>query len=205
MKEQKQQTSNGMNENSSHREIPEEKNESGFWSELLKMVLVALVIVVPFRVYIAQPFIVDGASMDPTFKTGQYLIVDEISYRFTEPERGEVIVFKYPKDPSRDFIKRIIGLPGEVITINEGSITVTRRNGTKERLSEPYVKYAKADNMTFTLGDDEYFVMGDNRVGSADSRLWGALPRENIIGRPIIQFIPPALFPGDSNKMKKFL
>lgn len=165
---------------------------STFWKELLKLVLFALVIVVPFRLYIAQPFIVDGASMDPTFKDGEYLIVDELSYHFRTPVRGEVLVFKYPKDPKKYFIKRVIGLPGETVIIEEGGVSV---GGVL--LSEPYVKLPKSDNLTYTLSESEYFVMGDNRAQSADSRLWGPLPLDHVIGRPVLRFLPPALFPGD--------
>lgn len=170
---------------------------SNFWSELVKLVLLSIIIVVPFRLYIAQPFIVDGASMDPTFKNGQYLIVDELSYHFQEPARGEVLIFKYPKDPSKYFIKRIIGLPGERVTINNGVVKIYNKaneNGTT--LEEPYVKLTKADNADRILGEGEYYVLGDNRAESADSRLWGTVPRDNIIGRPFIRFLPPAFFPG---------
>lgn len=172
-------------------------NRSNFWKELLKLVIFALVIVIPFRLFIAQPFIVDGASMDPTFQDGEYLIVDELSYRFRGPERGEVLIFKYPKDPDKYFIKRIIGLPGERISIESGEVIIF--NGEHPdgfALVEPYVVLEKNENGDFSLKDGEYFVMGDNRRESADSRLWGAVPEENIVGRPIVRFIPPALFPG---------
>lgn len=189
----------GNEENTQNTSLPRstDKNSAHFWKELLKLILLALVIVVPFRLYIAQPFIVDGASMDPTFEDGEYLIVDELSYRFKEPERGEVLIFKYPKDPSKYFIKRIIGLPGEKVSLTDGEVVIfsdERPEGFA--LSEPYVTLEKIENGSFSLGDGEYFVMGDNRLQSADSRLWGGVPRENIVGRPILRFIPPALFPG---------
>jgi signal peptidase I len=174
-----------------------DKNRSEFWKELFKLVLIAIIVVVPFRLYVAQPFIVDGASMDPTFHDGEYLIVDEISYRFKEPSRGEVLIFKYPKDPSKYFIKRIIGLPGEKLSINEGEVTITsdeHPNGFT--LDEPYIKFTKSDTFSYSLKQGEYFVMGDNRLQSADSRLWGPVPEANIIGRPILRFIPPTIFPG---------
>src|SRR3990167_11530299 len=104
-------------------QTPEEKNQSGFWRELIKLILLSLLIVVPFRFYIAQPFIVDGASMDPTFETGDYLIVDEISFRFKTPERGSILIFKYPKDPRKSFIKRIIGLE-ETVSLSAGLVTI---------------------------------------------------------------------------------
>jgi len=178
---------------------PQDKNSKSFWKELGKLLFLALIIVIPFRLYIAQPFIVDGASMDPTFRNGQYLIVDEVTYRFKTPERGSVLIFKYPEDPKKYFIKRVIGLPGEIISLKEGAVTIVN-NDYPEGLTlyEPYVKFKKEDSLNYTLGEGEYFVMGDNRLGSSDSRVWGAVPEANIIGRPIIRFFPPALFPGEN-------
>src|SRR3989344_1306990 len=174
--------------------------KNNFWKELIKRVFISLVIVIPFRLYIAKPFIVNGASMEPTFETGDYLIVDEISYHFNTPERGSVLVFRYPKDPSKSFIKRVIGLPGETVSISEGVVTIINTehpNGFV--LNEPYIESHRGDTLESTLGEGEYFVMGDNRLGSADSRLWGPVPKDNIVGRPIIRFYPPALFPGDAS------
>ena len=177
-----------------------EKKGGSFWDlkEWGKLALVAVFIVIPFRMYIAQPFIVDGASMDPTFRTGQYLIVDELSYNFRSPQRGSVLIFKYPKDPSKYFIKRIIGLPGETVNINEGVVTIINSSNPKGfSLDEPYIKLPKKDTSSYTLGQKEYFVMGDNRFGSADSRLWGPVPRANFVGRPVVRFWPFNIWPGD--------
>ena len=169
-----------------------------FWKELIKLVLLSLLIVVPFRLYVAQPFIVDGASMDPTFETGDYLIVDELTYHFKTPERGSVLIFKYPQDPRKSFIKRVIGLPDETVLISNGEVTIvnTQYPGGFV-LEEPYVELSKKDSLNYVLGPSEYFVLGDNRSSSADSRVWGPVPEKNIVGRPIIRFFPPALFPGD--------
>lgn len=172
---------------------------SNFWKELIKLVLISLLIVVPFRMYIAQPFLVEGASMDPTFETGDYLIVDEITYQFRTPERGSVIIFKYPIDPRKSFIKRVIGLPNETVTLSDGQvIIVNTEHPDGLTLDEPYVKLNKQDSLSYTLGPGEYFVMGDNRLASADSRIWGSVPEKNIIGRPILRLFPPAIFPGDN-------
>jgi len=177
---------------------PLDKNSSNFWKELIKLIALSLLIVVPFRLFIAQPFIVDGASMDPTFKTGDYLIVDEFSYHFKTPERGSVLIFKYPKDPKKSFIKRVIGLPGETVSISDGKVTIINADYPGGFvLDEPYVKLNKKDSSRYILDIREYFVLGDNRLGSADSRIWGPVPEGNIIGRPFIRFLPPSLFPGD--------
>ena len=177
---------------------PTNAPKENFWRELVKLVLISLVIVIPFRIYIAQPFIVDGASMDPTFETGNYLIVDELSYKFENPQRGSVLIFKYPRDPRKSFIKRVIGLPGETVSLREGKITIVNAEHPEGiKLDEPYVKLTKEDTVDYIVGENEYFVMGDNRYGSADSRVWGMVPAANIVGRPILQFYPPKVFPGD--------
>ena len=174
---------------------------SRFWKDTIKLVILALLIVVPFRLYIAQPFVVEGASMDPTFATGQYLIVDEISYYFKNPARGSILVFKYPKDRKKSFIKRVIGLPNEEILISEGLVTIINpQNPDGFVLEEPYLEFTKKDSFEYILGPDEYFVLGDNRLASSDSRVWGPVREEDIIGRPIIRFFPPALLPGDVTK-----
>src|SRR3989344_3556993 len=181
--------------------LEQNKNSNNFWKELVKLILLSLLIVVPFRIYIAQPFIVEGASMYPTFETGDYLIVDEISYRFKTPERGSVLIFKYPKDPKKSFIKRVIGLPSETVSITEGKVMITNTQYPEGFvIEETYIKFPKKDTSSYVLGVDEYFVMGDNRLSSSDSRSWGPVPQENIVGRPIIRFLSPALFPGDHSK-----
>jgi len=131
--------------------------------EFVKFTLIAVLIVVPIRLWIAQPFIVSGASMEPTFQNGDYLIVDELSYNFEQPQKNDVIIFHYPLDPSKYFIKRIEGLPGEKIKTNGKEIT---------------------------LKANEYFVMGDNRGASSDSRVWGPLKENFIVGRAFIRLWP---------------
>ncbi len=163
-----------------------------FIIETAKVVIIALLIVIPVRYFLFQPFIVSGQSMEPNFMHGDYLIVDEISYRFREPERGEVVVFRYPENPSFRHIKRIIGLPGETITMGEEGILIKTSEGELILLNE--TSYLDLDkiygNIEISLSGNEYFVMGDNRPVSFDSRRWGALPRENIIGRFVIRLLP---------------
>ncbi|MCC7500216.1 signal peptidase I [Candidatus Nomurabacteria bacterium] len=178
--------------------MPEARKES-FFIELLKFIVIAALIVFPVRFFIAQPFIVSGASMDPTFENGQYLIIDEISYRFSEPKRGEVIIFRPPRAPQEFYIKRIIGLPGETVSIEDGRIYVTT-NGQKHVLDEPYIsRNGNGADATYELEANEYFVMGDNRPESSDSRVWGPLPSDNIVGRAFVRLLPAntlSLFPG---------
>lgn len=185
--------------------MPQEKSEN-FFTELLKFVLIAAAIVFPIRLFVAQPFIVSGASMDPTFHNGQYLIVDELSYRLQSPARGDVIIFRYPKNQKEFFIKRIIGLPGETVSINGNTITIVKTDGSKLDLSEPYVaNRGNGSAESYPLKADEYFVMGDNRPESSDSRVWGVLPRGNIVGRAFARLLPlnlMGIFPGSTPEQK---
>ncbi len=179
-----------------------------FLKETLYIVVISLIIVLPIRAFIAQPYVVSGASMDNTYQDGNYLIIDEISYRFQLPKRGEVIVLKAPasalelqKVPTTKtvyYIKRIIGLPGETVEINGDEVKIyNKENPDGKVLSEPYVNIDKNVPSQFTdikekvtLKDNEYFVMGDNRHNSSDSRLWGILPKVNIIGKSFIRLFP---------------
>ncbi len=158
-----------------------------YFLEVAKVLIFALIVVLPIRYLVFQPFIVRGASMEPNFHEADYLIVDQLSYRFRELERGEVIVFRYPQNPSKRHIKRVIGLPGEDIIFDNDRIII-EFEGQKEIIEEEYTSLPKLlENETFSLGHNEYFVMGDNRGASFDSRNWGSLPRENIIGKVTFQ------------------
>jgi len=179
-----------------------------FIKETAYIIVISLIIVLPIRAFIAQPYVVSGASMDNTYQDGNYLIIDEISYRFQLPKRGEVIVLKAPasalelqKVPITQtvyYIKRIIGLPGETVEINGDEVKIyNKENPDGKVLNEPYVNIDKNVPSQFTeikekiiLKDNEYFVMGDNRHNSSDSRLWGVLPKANIIGKSYIRLFP---------------
>jgi len=174
----------------SSEKIPKKENTFG---ELLRFSFIALLIVIVVRMFIAQPFIVSGASMEHTFSTGQYLIVDQVTYRLDEPDRGDVVIFKYPNDPSTYFIKRIIGVPGDTVSINGDSVSIKNRDGSTDTvLIEPYILDTNPTDtpQEVSLGTDEYFVMGDNRNASSDSRSWGILPGQNIIGRAFLRLFP---------------
>ena len=153
--------------------------------EIIEIVAIALVTVFLIRSFIVQPFLVRGASMEPNFLNSNYLLVDEVTYRFRSPERGEVIVFRYPNDPSTYYIKRIIGLPGETLVIESGKIEIindARPEGfwLREDYLIPGTKTLGDEKII--LGADQYFVLGDNRMFSFDSRSWGFLNGKNIIG-----------------------
>jgi signal peptidase I len=130
----------------------------------------------------------------PTFQNGQYLIVDQLTYDFEDPQRGDVIIFRFPGDPSKFFIKRVIGLPGETVTIDDKTVRVSSPQDPQGvTLLEPYrVDTADEGHLTKTLGAGEYFVMGDNRPESSDSRAWGSVPRNLIIGRAFLRLFPVA-------------
>lgn len=179
----------------------DEQGQEGFWRtlglffwELLKAFVFAMVIIVPIRYFIVQPFFVRGASMEPNFRDSEYLIVDQLSYLFREPKRGEVIVFRYPQDPSQFFIKRIIGLPGETIHVDGGHVAVSSgMYPSMLQLDEsPYLSRSvrTGGQMDINLRSDEYFVLGDNREASSDSRSWGAVQKSAIMGRAWIRAWP---------------
>jgi signal peptidase I len=171
--------------------IPEKRSGwQSFW-EMVRFALLALLIVVPIRAFVAEPFIVSGSSMVPTFQDGDYLVVDKLSYELGDPQRYDVTVFRYPNDPTKFFIKRIIGLPNETVDIQGNVVTITNQDNPQGFvLEQPFVKN-KSDNQThFELKADEYFVMGDNRRASSDSRYWGAVNRELLTGRALVRLLP---------------
>ena len=175
----------------STQEQPKEKKETIL--SLLVFTTLILAIVLPIRFFVAKPFIVSGTSMFPRFDSLHYLIVDRLTYRFNDPQRGDVITFRYPQNPKRHFLKRIIGLPGETVEMNGHRVIITNKTHPDGfTLNEPYIaqEKRKTDRMTVTLGQDEYFVLGDNRKESADSRYWGPLERYRIVGRVYIQLFP---------------
>ncbi len=159
----------------------------------MEVVFVATATVFLIRSFLIQPFLVSGASMEPNFSDGNYLIIDEITYRFRSPERGEVVVFRFPKDPSVFFIKRIIGLPGERVVSNGNGLVVYQgvKDTTGTPLAESYLPHGSIkDRFDIWLNNDEYFVLGDNRNFSFDSRSWGPIKRDAIIGVVRVRVFP---------------
>ncbi|MBU3965521.1 signal peptidase I [Patescibacteria group bacterium] len=163
------------------------KNFLKFFLEVVKVVIISALIVVPIRYFLIQPFFVSGASMQPQFSSGEYLIIDEIGYRNNSPRRGDVVVFRYPKDPSQFYIKRIIGLPGETIRIKDNKALIfNEENPWGMQLDESsYLRQGEITkgDIDVKLGDSEYFILGDNRQASSDSRVFGSVDKKFIIGK----------------------
>lgn len=196
-------------------EVKESEQEVyyGVWSflwEVLKVFFWAMVIIIPIRTFLFQPFFVQGASMDKNFADGDYLIVNELGYKqtdaspfgfhfftlgnFKDLERGDVVVFKYPLDTRQFFIKRVIGLPGETVRVGGGKITIINKDHPEGYVLDES-KYLPqglitAGSVTYQLTDDQYFVLGDNRPYSHDSRAWGPLPKEDVIGKVTLRAWP---------------
>ena len=189
-------------ENNKNQEDYSYQGVGEFILEIIKVVALAFIIIVPIRVFLFQPFFVQGASMEPNFEDGQYLIINEFGYKetnikigdhsildinsFKDIERQRVVVFRYPLNPQKFFIKRVIGLPGEKVQIKDNKITIFNQEHPDgfvldEKSYIPTSNITKGDE-TITLSDNQYFVMGDNRLYSSDSRVWGPVPKEDIIG-----------------------
>ena len=186
-------------------EVPPQKNKfKEIIKEIIIFVIIAFGVVLPFRIYVAEPYLVDGRSMDPTFATGDYLIVNKLSYEIGVPKRNTVVVFRYPKDPTKSFIKRIIGLPNETLSMKENEVTVVNAENPKGFIiDQSYLVHKLPSTFKVTLGSDEYFVMGDNRAESFDSRSWGALNKKFILGEPIVRLWPVnkiGILPGSDDK-----
>lgn len=161
--------------------------------EVIEVAVIAIVAVLLIRAFLVQPFLVSGDSMVPTFQNGNYLLVDELTYRLREPQRGEVIVFRYPKDEKLFFIKRIIGLPGERVEIGGGKVTIVNSEHPQGfTLNEPYLSASleTSGDEDVTLGTGQYFVLGDNRSYSLDSRSWGSVAKGEIMGLARFRLLP---------------
>lgn len=161
--------------------------------ETVKVVLISLAIIIPIRYFIVQPFFVKGSSMEETFNDGDYILIDEISYRFHEPRRGDVVVFRFPEDHSQFFIKRVIGLPEETIEIRNDKVIIHNKQHPEGFvLAESYLNAGQhtIGDLRIKLDPNEYYVLGDNRLRSSDSRRWGPLNRALITGRVFVRAWP---------------
>ncbi|KKQ40623.1 MAG: hypothetical protein US58_C0015G0016 [Candidatus Magasanikbacteria bacterium GW2011_GWA2_37_8] len=161
-------------------------NAGLFLLEFIKIALLAGITIALVRYYLFKPFYVKGASMEPNFYDHEYLIIDEVTYRFNEIKRGDVIVFKYPENPKEYFLKRIIGLPGERVKVAGGQVTVYNEAHPEGlAIQESYIPkdVVTEGEKIIVLGADEFFVLGDNRENSYDSRRFGPVDRNLIVGR----------------------
>lgn len=169
----------------------EQQKKKSTFRDFVEAFVIALLIALPIKYFVASPFIVRQTSMFPTFKDGDYLIVDKLSYKFEKPKRDDVVVFKPPFGDNNYFIKRIIGLPGETVIINNGTVTIKNAEHPQGFiLNEPYVSSERDSDSMVTLDSKSYFVMGDNRSVSSDSRNWGPLSIEHISGRAMFRLFP---------------
>jgi signal peptidase I len=156
------------------------------FKDLLEIVLISVMLFASIN-FISARVRIESVSMQPTLYAGNFVVVDKLSYKLNDPNRGDVIVFRFPPDPSQDpYIKRVIGLPGEQVRIDDGRVYI---NGV--RISEPYLKMNTPRSGEWTVPEDALFVMGDNRNNSSDSRVWGMLPMVNVIGKAIFVYWPP--------------
>ena len=188
---------NGLEERNSF----ERQDAVTFFWEVVKIVLISLAIIVPVRYYLIQPFFVKGASMEENFDDGDYVLIDEISFRFRQPQRGEVIVFRAPREPSQFYIKRIIGLPGEIIQIKNNQVTIFNSKSPNGFVLEESAYLSEeietTGDLKVNIGPNEYFVLGDNREHSSDSRVWGSVGENLISGKVFFRAWP-------FNKVAKF-
>lgn len=194
LEEQENKWSDNLNK------IDEPKNDRfsffEFLWDLIKTAIIVVVLAFVIKFFLIQPFIVDGSSMQPNFESNEYLLAEKVSYYLSSPKRGDVIIFHPPGQSNVNYIKRIIGMPGEKITIADNQIKIINAqypNGFI--LAEPYIphnfKTLTSENQNqYDVSSNEYFVLGDNREHSSDSREWGTLPKENIIGRAWIDIYP---------------
>ena len=165
---------------------PQETNDwKRFALDILETIILAIVLYFGINAISARVR-VDGFSMNPTLQNGEYVLVSRLSYKLDIPQRGDIIVFSYPADQSQDLIKRVIGLPGETVSVKQNKVLI---NGVP--LEEPYIAQAPLYSGEWIVGEGQLFVLGDNRNDSKDSHQWGLLPSENIIGKALIIYWPP--------------
>lgn len=172
---------------------------------LLQILIISLIIIIPIKYFVVEPYVVQGSSMSPNFETANYLIVSKITGKITEIKRGEVLVFVPPKersdswlkyttyfDPRDKYIKRVIALPGERVVLKDHKVFIQKENSSElQELNEPYIKNnGTTKSVDITLSDDEYFMLGDNRGNSFDSEEFGPIKKSDIVGSPILRLYP---------------
>ncbi|MBN2115962.1 MAG: signal peptidase I [Anaerolineales bacterium] len=165
--------------------VEQPTNWKRFFLDILETIILAVVLFFGINAVSARVR-VDGFSMRPTLQDGEYILVNKLAYKTGQPARGDIVVFIFPVNPQEDLIKRVIGLPGESVSIHNGVVSV---NGVP--LTEPYIASPPAYDGDWVVQDGQLFVLGDNRNDSRDSHQWGLLPIENVIGRAILIYWPP--------------
>ncbi|HUW21969.1 MAG TPA: signal peptidase I [Candidatus Bathyarchaeia archaeon] len=169
------------------------KKVGAFFLDIIETGVIALSIFIVVYLFVMQPHEVKGNSMFPSFEHGEFLLTDKISYRLNQPQRGDVIVFRAPLNTQFDYIKRIIGLPRETVMVKDGYIYIQNQKVDEIYLPEDTVIRAGnafSEGKPVTIPEGQYFVMGDNRAHSSDSRDWGTVPRDNIVGRVWFRYWP---------------
>jgi signal peptidase I len=169
-------------------EVQEKVNWKRFAFDMIETLVLAVVLFLAINAVSARVR-VDGYSMRPTLEDGEFVLVNKLSYRFGEVNRGDIIVFHFPMNPQEELIKRVIGLPGDRVTVQDNRVHV---NG--QALSEPYIAQTPLYDGEWTVTDGHYFVLGDNRNNSNDSKDWGLLPAENVVGKAILIYWPPPMW-----------
>jgi len=182
-----------MLENFHTEAVPEpiapEKGRSGaarFIIDLLETLILSVILFLAINAVSAR-IRVDGFSMEPTLHSGEFVIVNKLAYKLGDPTISDVIVFHYPRDPEQEYIKRVIGLPGDHVMITDGQVYVN-----DQPIEEPYISMPPAYQSDWTIPEDALFVLGDNRNNSSDSHTWGPVPMENVIGKAFFVYWPPA-------------
>lgn len=165
------------------------ENKSSSWSQVVRdaieTILLAVILFVVINTVSARVR-VDGFSMLPTLQNGEYVLVYKLAYRFNEAQRGDIVVFRFPLDPTQDLIKRVIGLPGDMVKVENGVVSVNDRV-----INEPYIAAAPEYDGAWVVPPDQLFVLGDNRNDSSDSHAWGMLPMNNMVGKAVLIYWPP--------------
>lgn len=165
----------------------EDRPKKSTLREVIESLVIAVVLALIIRTFILQPFYIPTGSMEPNLMVQDHIIVNKIGYRFWEPQRGDIVVFRFPKDPSKDFVKRLIGLPGDKVEIRKSKLYING-NLVPEKYLPAGLEFGSFGPTV--IPENSYFMMGDNRNNSDDSRSWGVLPRENVIGKAVLIYWP---------------
>lgn len=175
-------------EQEAEEKLPAKTSGRSVFSEVFESVAIAVLLAVIIRLFVLEPFYIPSGSMEPTLREHDRIIVSKLNYRFQEPKRGDIIVFKYPKDTKRNFVKRLIGLGGETVALKNSRLYINGQLVPEDYLPQG-LRFADFGPVEVPRGS--YFMLGDNRNNSEDSRVWGFLPEKLIVGKEIFIYWPP--------------